>query len=292
MSRTPINELQLCGVMLFFFHSGINATKATNAINLTYPGALQVRKCQLWFGRFREGNFNLNDEERSGRISHFDDDLLMKEVEENPAQILEELAEKLDHSVTTVFEHLRKLGKSNRAGKWVPHNLNAAQRAKRVTYCQNLLNDFKNDEPMLDRIITCDEKWVNYDNPKRRKQWLSRGEKPRTTPMPALHGKKALLCVWWCTRGIIYSELLLPGQTINANLYSTQLESVQEALKTKFPSLHNRQDIILHHDNGLGRRWYQPIIFRNFCKLKIIRQFLKQTWFFRIFKKICFNKLV
>ena len=37
----------------------------------------------------------------------------------------------------------------------------------------NLLLQRHNAEAFFDRLITGDEKWVLYDNPKRKRQWLS-----------------------------------------------------------------------------------------------------------------------
>ncbi|GFV91063.1 histone-lysine N-methyltransferase SETMAR [Trichonephila clavipes] len=75
----------------------------------------------------------------------------------------------------------------------------------------NLLLQRYNTEPFFDRLITADEKWALYDNPKRKRQWLSLKEPPRKTAKPGLHKKKALLGVWWGIRGIIHFEKLKPG---------------------------------------------------------------------------------
>ncbi|GFU09037.1 histone-lysine N-methyltransferase SETMAR [Trichonephila clavipes] len=63
---------------------------------------------------------------------------------------------------------------------------------RHATYCFNstVQNRF------FDRLITADEKWVLYDNPKRKRQWLSPNESPRRTVERGLHLKKALLCIW------------------------------------------------------------------------------------------------
>ena len=87
-------------------------------------------------------------------------------------------------------------------------------------------------------------------NPVRRKQYLSREEKPLKTARPGLHSKKALLCVWWDQIGIIHFEVFMMGQTVTANIYCQQLERLREALITKRPALVNRRGIILQQDNA------------------------------------------
>ena len=74
----------------------------------------------------------------------------------------------------------------------------------------------------LYRIITGDEKWIHYDNPKKRKSWGSPGHASTSTAKSNIHGKKLkLLCIWWDQLGIVYYELLKPNETITGALYRT-----------------------------------------------------------------------
>lgn len=115
--------------------------------------------------------------------------------------------------------------------------------------CTTLLTRHKN-QPILHRIVTSDEKWIIYDNVRRKKQWLSKKEVPVPTPKPGLTLRKVLLCVWWDIRGIIHYELLKPGNTVTAAVYCEQLERMNEKLKTKRPLLVEKKEILLLHDNA------------------------------------------
>ena len=54
--------------MLYEFRQGHNATKTTEAICSVYGvDALNVHVCQKWFAKFRSGDFDLEDKERSGK---------------------------------------------------------------------------------------------------------------------------------------------------------------------------------------------------------------------------------
>ena len=49
---------------------------------------------------------------------------------------------------------------------------------------------------------------------------------------------------------MVHYELLPTGQTITGDLYSQQLERVQQALRQKEPALVNRKGILFLHDNA------------------------------------------
>ncbi|GFV37429.1 HTH_48 domain-containing protein [Trichonephila clavipes] len=77
-SQIP-EKIHIRHCMLLGFHKGSNATVATKNICDVYPSALDVRKCQSWFSKFRSGNFDLSDSHRSGRSTTFDNDVIKGE---------------------------------------------------------------------------------------------------------------------------------------------------------------------------------------------------------------------
>lgn len=99
--------------------------------------------------------------------------------------------------------------------------------------------------------MTGDEKWIYFENPKRRKSWLSPGEAGPSTPRPNRFGKKTMLCVWWDQNGVVYYELLKPGETVNAQRYRQQMINLNQALIDKRPEWATRHGkVILLHDNA------------------------------------------
>ena len=65
----------------------------------------------------------------------------------------------VDHS----FQHLQQSGKVKNLNEWVPHELIANQKDHNFEVSSSLIL-CKNNEPFLDRIVTCDKTWVLYDS--------------------------------------------------------------------------------------------------------------------------------
>ncbi|KAG5317892.1 MOS1T transposase, partial [Pseudoatta argentina] len=97
-------------------------------------------------------------------------------------------------------------------GHWVPYELKPRDVERRFGTCELLLQRQKR-KGFLHRIVTGDEKWIHYDNLKRRKSW----------------GK--------------------PGHA--STRYRLQLMRLSRALKEKRPLYAQRYDkVILLHDNA------------------------------------------
>jgi histone-lysine N-methyltransferase SETMAR len=256
-----VDKIHFRHCMLLMFNMKKNATQATEFICSVYgQEALDVRTCQRWFERFKAEDFDLNDKERSGRPVEAEDDVLSNLIEEDPRLTTRELALELSVSHTTVCNRLHALGKKQRCGKWVPHKLSEINIAQRLNTCV-FLSSRQKKKSFLWKIVTGDEKWLYYDNPVNKKQWLSPGQASLTTPKPEQHRKKVMLCVWWDQKGIIYYEILEPKQTVNADLYSQQLTRLSQALDRNRPYKSNgNRKVILLHDNA------SPHIAKTTCK--------------------------
>jgi len=59
-----------------------------------------------------------------------------------------------------------------------------------------------------------------------------------------------MLCIWWDQKGLVYYELLKPGDSITGDRYRLQLIRLSRALGEKRPKYEQRHDkVILLHDN-------------------------------------------
>jgi histone-lysine N-methyltransferase SETMAR len=111
--------------MLYEFKQGKNATVAIKNLTDVYGNdALDVRKCQRWFKKFRMGDLRLEDDQCSGRPVECED-ALSALVEAESYLSTEELAAKLNSTSSTLHRHLKVLGKISELRKWVPHEFNS-----------------------------------------------------------------------------------------------------------------------------------------------------------------------
>lgn len=236
--------------MLYEYKLGHSASAATRNINKAWgKNTLSERTAQWWFSKFRSGDTSLENEERGRPETLVDDDKLKALVEADKRKTVRDLAADFNVDISTISRHLMSIGKVKKLDKWVPHELNENQKNRRFEISSSLLLRNKSD-PFLARIITCDEKWILYDNRRRSAQWLDVDEAPKHMPKPNLHPKKVMVTVWWSATGVIHYNFLKPGETITAEKYCQEIEVVHQKLLKAQPALVNRRGPILLHDNA------------------------------------------
>jgi len=124
----------------------------------------------------------------------FEDSELQALLDENNAQTQQHLADQLNVTREAVSIRLKSMGKIQKMRKWVPHELNERQQENRKTTCEMLLARYKR-KSFLHRIMTDDKKWIYFENPKRKRSWVTPGEPLTSTARPNRYGRKTMLCV-------------------------------------------------------------------------------------------------
>jgi histone-lysine N-methyltransferase SETMAR len=160
------------------FHQGKSAAKACESIcSILGENVMYVSKstCEFWFRRFKANDFDVNDKERSGAPQKVTDNKLQTLLDQNSCQTQKELAQQFGVTRQDISICLRQMGKIQKKRKWVPHALSEKNKNDRFDKCLNLYNK-QHRKSFLWKIVIGDEKWIYYDNLKRRKHYVNPGQ--------------------------------------------------------------------------------------------------------------------
>ena len=122
----------------------------------------------------------MKDLSRSGRplTQKADKTLQLNAIDRHAS--CQDIADALGINHQTVWNHLKNAGYAKKLDVWVPHELTARNLNNCIEICDTLLK--RNEmEPFLKRLITGDEKWIRYENVKRKRSWSKHGEVTQTT---------------------------------------------------------------------------------------------------------------
>ncbi|GFU89470.1 mariner Mos1 transposase [Trichonephila clavipes] len=106
-----------------------------------------------------------------------------------------------------------------------------------------------NVELFLDKLITGYEKWILYENIKRKESYCKPGTFSNSSKTKYPSTKSTALFVVGQERSSVL-RVAETGGTINADLYCNQLDKLNAAIKGKRPTLVSRKVIVFHHDNA------------------------------------------
>lgn len=251
MSTFIPTKRHLREALLFGFHLKKSAAECHQMLSKAYDEySPSISTCEYWYRRFRSGDFDTEDKIRPGQPTKVNDMELEALVDQDPTATQEELAKSLDVSRTTISRRLKSIGMIQKQGNWLPYELKSRDVERRKFICELLLQRHQRKN-FLHRILTGDEKWVRFDNPKRRKSWCRPGEPSKSIAKPNIHSAKLMLCIWWDQLGVVYYELLKPNETITSEVYKHQIEQLSQELQVKRPDYKGRHDkVILLHDNA------------------------------------------
>ncbi len=245
--------------LLYEFKNQLTAADAARRIRNAFgEDAVSDGVARFWFRRFKGGNECIEDEQRKGPPETCSNDEIKQYLGENPRATCSEIGQALDCDESTIRKRLHAINFIKKLDKWIPHKLSDGNKIMRLTIanCQlpiaNSLLARNANDPFIDRIVTCDEKWVDYDNSRRSGQWVEVGKPGGTIPKKSLTPRKILITitVWWTARGIVHIDYLPRGQTINSTVYCSQIDIVHQKLLQRRASLVNRKGVLLLHDNA------------------------------------------
>ena len=198
-------------------------------------------------------------EEGAGRPSTSTTDEKIQQAREmvlaNGQVAVDEVACSLQISHGSAYQIIHdELGFHKLCARWVPRELTAEHKRKRVEICQRLLDRYNNEgEEFLSRIVTGDETWVHHYEPESKRQsmeWKHPGSPAKKKFKTQHSAGKVMLTVFWGSKGPILEDYLEKGRTINSARYSDLLaNSLKPAVRTKRRGLLSKK-VLLLHDNA------------------------------------------
>ena len=91
MSSFESNKRHLRELLIYFFNLKKSAAEAHRLLVETYGEAsLSERSCREWFQKFKNGEFYIEDKERSGRPKVYEDTALETLLDQDSCQTQEE----------------------------------------------------------------------------------------------------------------------------------------------------------------------------------------------------------
>jgi histone-lysine N-methyltransferase SETMAR len=159
-------------------------------------------------------------------------EMLEKIVSEDRRITTRLLAEALKISKGTVGELLKECGFHKVCTRFVPRILTPEMRKNRETACRaNLALYRKHGDAFIRNILTVDETTLSLYNPESKREsmeWRKPEEGKKWKPRSGTtHKRELMLTVFWNSKGVILSDFLEKGRTINGEYYGTLIENVR-----------------------------------------------------------------
>jgi hypothetical protein len=104
----------------------------------------------------------------------------------------------------------------------VSKNLSEDQKLNREELCQNVLEKIEEDPDFLNSVVTCYETWLfQYDPETKRQsmQWKTTHSPRRKKARMSKTKIKTMIVVFFDIQGIIMTQYMSPGQTVNQTYY-------------------------------------------------------------------------
>jgi len=121
--------------LLFCFNLKKSAAESHRIVKAYGDNALSETTCRDWLRRFNDDNFDLSDKKHENRLRKVEDCQLQALLDEDDTQSQKMLAEQLGVSQAAISMRLHTMGKIQKIGKWVPHELNDRQMERRQNTC-------------------------------------------------------------------------------------------------------------------------------------------------------------
>jgi hypothetical protein len=228
VQQIEMNAHEQRSVMKFFFLGG----KRYKAIHTELQAvlgkdAVSLATVKRWCQRFKQDDFSLDDEIRAGRPISDLKEVISQMLGDEPylsARILAKRLASNAHTIKTILA--RDLGMRKFTRRWVPHEVNSANKVQRVTKSKTLLTALLADAgENFKHVMTGDESWFYYSYQSPAMFARDRSEiVPRVSQTIA--SKKSMITIFFTDTRLIKLASLPGGRNLRRSTSSTRYSRV------------------------------------------------------------------
>ncbi|GFT71176.1 mariner Mos1 transposase [Trichonephila clavipes] len=162
------------------------------------------------------------------------------------------IAEQLGMDKMVVHKIIREdLGMRKICTKHVPKVLTDVQKQNREAFSKDLLERIEEDPHFFDNVITGDESWsFQYDLETKRQsnEWHTPQSLRQKKARMSKSRTKAMLTVFFDKNGVVHSEFVPEGQTVNGAFYVEVFKRLKRWVNRVRPEISTNWK--LHHDDA------------------------------------------
>lgn len=176
-------------------------------------------------------------------------------IEADGRLTIDELEQETGLSHGTIWRILHyDLGLVIKSARWVPRLLTAEQKQERVRCAlafKNLI--FEGGNNVLMSIITMDETPLPEFIPERKidsRQWLPKGSRAPVKAKRQESRRKHMVTTFFDSQGLVYTNIVPPGTSINAERFVDILQKFLKTIKQKREDVEGANSFLFHMDNA------------------------------------------
>ena len=139
---------------------------------------------------------SLEDRRGSGHPLQYDTERIKILIKDKPPLICRELSAILRYNQSAIDRHSHDIGKVNKLGTWLPHQLTSDSRQQTIIICNFLLSKCKRHR-FLQQVVSNEEKWLRHVEHSRKCQWVNVNPEglPQPVPKNDVHRKIVMLSI-------------------------------------------------------------------------------------------------
>lgn len=253
---------------------GVGPKEIFNEICSIYGSSeLSYASVTRWCKKFASGITSLQNAPRRHRgttaTTAQNINKIRKLVSEDARFTVREIARKVGISIGAVHSILKKHLKMNKiTARWIPHLLTEEQKRLRLKTAKTLLKMYpKYNSRSFAAVVTGDETWVHFYEPRRKLQnkvWATKNMKRPCIAKRTISARKVMYAIFFTNQGPALQMAVPKGKSVNSKFYrKVVLKTLKKYFEKRRPAT-GLAGVRLLHDNASSH------------KAAIVREFLTQ----------------